>query len=133
MPDPAARACLGIPRAAWIVLTAALSVLAAVAALVPPRGTPGLEVADLGEGLALALHGLGYALLAFCACLAQSRPRTAATALVLVCYGVVLEALQGLLGQRSFQGADLLANSAGVLIGVVTAAALIRRDARSAG
>ena len=60
---------LGLARRDWAVAALVLVILAAVAALLPPRGTPGLQIADLGESWALLLHGLGYAFLAFCAML----------------------------------------------------------------
>ena len=103
-----------------------LAVLAAVAAVLPPRGTPGVEVADLGETQALLLHFAGYAALALSALLAQRRPRPVVTALGLVAYASVLEAVQGLVGQRSLQTQDLVANAAGVVVGVVVAWLLTR-------
>jgi VanZ family protein len=118
---------LGMPRAAWTVLAASLLVLAAVAALLPPRGTPGVEVADLGEALALLLHLVGYAALALSATVAQQRPRLVTTAVGLAAYATGLEVLQGLLGERSFQVQDVVANVAGVIGGVLLGAFLAAR------
>lgn len=118
---------LGLPRGAWLVVAIVLAVLAAVAALIPPRGTPGIEVADLGETLATVLHGVGYAVLAATAMLAQRQPRPIPTALLVIAYGVLLEIVQGALGQRSAQWVDLAANSAGVVLGIVVALPLARR------
>lgn len=106
-------------RVAWRVATVVLALLAAVAALLPPRGTPGVEVADLGETLALVLHFTGYAVLAFAAIRAQVTARPALTAAVLVAYGSGLEVIQWLATDRSFQFEDLLANALGVVVGVV--------------
>jgi VanZ family protein len=109
------------------VLAASLLVLAAVAALLPPRGTPGVEVADLGEVLALLLHFVGYAALALSATVAQRRPRPVLTAAALAAYATGLEVLQGLLGERSFQVQDVVANVAGVIGGVLLGAFLAAR------
>ena len=57
----------GAGRRGWAWAAIVLAFLAAVAALLPPRGTPGIEVADLGEVRALLLHFAGYAALALCA------------------------------------------------------------------
>lgn len=117
----------GPGRPAWAVAAIVLAVLAAVAALLPPRGTPGVEVADLGESLALVLHFFGYAVLALSALLALGRPRPVLTVLGLVAYASALEVLQGLVGQRSLQAQDLLANAVGVVVGVTVGWLLARR------
>lgn len=106
-------------RTAWAVAALILAVLAAVAALLPPRGTPGVEVADLGETLALILHLVGYAALALAAVMAQTSPRPVITLVVLLAYATALEGVQGLLGQRSLQGQDILANLIGIAVGVL--------------
>lgn len=105
-----------------------LAVLAAVAALLPPRGTPGVEVADLGEVLALALHFAGYAVLALCTVLAQVRSRVLLTALGLLAYASALEVLQAVATERSFQAQDLVANAAGIVVGLLLGCLLARRD-----
>ena len=111
----------------WAGATIALALLAAVAALLPPRGTPGIEVADLGEVRALLLHFAGYATLALCAILAQARPRAVLTGLGLTAYATALEALQDVMSERSFQGQDVAANALGVLAGVLLGCAVARR------
>lgn len=103
---------------AWTVVAVCLAAAAAAAALLPPRGTPGIEVADLGEALALLLHLVGYAALAVSTTLAQERPRIGLTIVGLVVYASGLELVQGLVGQRSFQAQDLAANAAGITLGV---------------
>ena len=120
---------LGLARRDWAVAALVLVILAAVAALLPPRGTPGLQIADLGESWALLLHGLGYAFLAFCAMLGQRYPRGGRTAMALIIYGVVLELLQGLGGVRSPQIVHALANAAGVGAGVWVAVLVVRSRA----
>ena len=121
---------LGIPRWTWGVATGALAIIAAVVSLLPPRGTPGPDVASLGETRALALHFVGYAVLACCAILAQERHRPVLTGVAVVGYATVLEALQGAMGMRSFQVTDLVANSGGAVLGVLVGVALSRRVRR---
>lgn len=106
-------------RRAWTWAAIILAALAAVAALLPPRGTPGVEVADLGETRALLLHFAGYAALAVCATLAQASPRVVLTALGLVAYATVLELLQRVVSERSLELQDLLANATGVVVGLL--------------
>jgi VanZ family protein len=117
----------GAGRRAWAGATIVLALLAAVAALLPPRGTPGVEVADLGEVRALILHFAGYAALALCAILAQARPRAVLTAMGLIAYATALEVLQGVLSERSFQAQDLVANAAGVIVGLLLGCLIERR------
>jgi VanZ family protein len=119
-------------RTAWAVAALILAVLAAVAALLPPRGTPGVEVADLGETLALILHFVGYAALALAAVMAQAAPRPVITLVVLVAYATALEGIQGLLGQRSLQGQDVLANLAGIGVGLLAGRIWQRASVRQA-
>ena len=117
----------GAGRRGWTAASLVLAVLAAVAALLPPRGTPGIEVADLGEIRALLLHFAGYAALALCATLAQARPHAVVTALGLMAYATALEFLQGVVGERSFQAQDLVANALGVVLGVLLGCLVARR------
>lgn len=114
-------------RRGWATAAIVLALLAAVAALLPPRGTPGVEVADLGEALALALHFAGYVVLALCTVLAQGRPRVVPTALGLIAYASTLEVLQGVVSERSFQAQDLVANALGVVFGVLLGCLVARR------
>lgn len=131
-------------RVRWGAAAVALAILAAIAALLPPRGTPGAEIADLGELRALALHFAGFALLSLCTILALSpgsdRMRRDGTAAAvgrarlvtavggLIAYGLLLEILQGLLTTRSFQIQDVVADSTGVLAGVAAARLVVRRS-----
>jgi VanZ family protein len=120
-------------RLGWSVVAVILAIAATVAALLPPRGTPGIEVADLGESLALLLHLAGFAALAFSSILAQERPRPLLTAAVLMVYAGGLQVAQGWVGLRSFQISDLVANAVGIGLGValgigLTARLRTRRD-----
>jgi len=111
----------------WRIATAVLALLVAVVSLLPPRGTPGVEIADLGEVLATVGHAVAYAVLAASAVLAQRDPRTLLTWTVVVAYGALLEIAQGALGLRSFQLTDIAANALGALVGVLVAGAWRRR------
>ena len=95
--------------------------------MLPPRGTPGMEIADLGELRATIGHGLAYALLAALAVLGQRQPRIAATLAGVIGYGVILEVLQGVFGLRTFQWTDIAANALGALVGVLSVI-LVRRS-----
>lgn len=67
-------------------------------------------------------HTLAYGLLMlwFCQVYARRTQRLFAAAL-LVAMGIAMEFLQGMTGYRSFEYADMLANSTGVLLGWVWA------------
>lgn len=67
-------------------------------------------------------HGFAYASLSlwFCQLYLRGRQRIAVV-VALVTLGVVIEILQGLSGYRYFEYADMLANSVGVLLGVLLA------------
>lgn len=117
---------LGLPRLAWRIAAVFLAGLAAFVALLPRSGTPGVEIEDLGDNLTLVLHGLGFALLAFVVMVAQRTPRPVVTSVGLILYGGFLEMTQGLVGYRSAQLGDMLANASGVLIGVALALLLPR-------
>lgn len=106
-----------------------LAILIGVVSLLPPRGTPGVEIADLGEVLATAGHAVAYAVLAGLAIGAQANPRIGMTLAIVIGYGIVIEALQGTFGLRSFQVSDILANALGALAGV--GAAMLVRHART--
>lgn len=118
---------LGLPPRIWFVAAAVLSVVIAVASLLPPRGTPGVEIADLGELRAWIGHAIGYLLLTATALLAQRVPRPWLTLGIASLYGVLLEIAQGVLGQRSAQLSDVVANVAGALLGLALAHQLLRR------
>ena len=112
---------LGLPRTLWLASAIVIGLVIAVVSVLPPRGTPGIEIASLGEVRAWVLHALGYAILAATAMLAQRAPRPVLTALAIVGYGIVLEAVQGAIGIRSAQVADALANALGALAGAALA------------
>jgi VanZ family protein len=108
----------------WLAVAIVLSILIGFVSLLPARGTPGGDIADLGEGLATLGHTAGYAVTA--AAFAMSMrvmrvPRLAAIAVILTAYGIALEVAQGLLGSRSFQWSDVIANALGAVIGVSVA------------
>ena len=111
---------------AWGIAAIAVALLIGVVSMLPPRGTPGVEIADLGEVRATIGHGLAYALLAALAMLAQRQPRIAVTLAGVIGYGVLLEILQGAFGLRSFQWTDVAANALGAVAGVLSAV-LVRR------
>lgn len=112
---------------AWTIAATILAVLIAVVSLLPPRGTPGVEIADLGEVLATVGHTIAYAALGALAVLAQRRPRPSLALVGVVAYGALLEIAQGALGLRSFQWTDIAANAVGALVGVLIATLLSRR------
>ncbi len=74
--------------------------------------------ADLGENRDKIGHLLAYGGLMFWfAMLHPGWLRQLALAIAFSAIGVILEFLQGMSGYRSFEGADMLANSTGVVIG----------------
>ena len=103
----------------WGIGAAVLAILIGVVSLLPPRGTPGVEIADLGEVLATIGHALAYALLGAFTVGAQIRPRLGTTLAIVIGYGIVLEILQGVMGLRSFQVGDIAANALGAVTGAV--------------
>lgn len=120
----------------WTIIAATLTVLVGIVSMLPPRGTPGLEIADLGEVAATLGHALAYALLgmAYAMTVPGRRSRAARMVVIVVilaAYGAVLEALQGALGARSYQVSDVLANTVGAVIGVLIAVGLRRLHGRS--
>ena len=111
---------------AWVIAAAVLALLIGVVSLLPPRGTPGMEIADLGEVVATIGHLLAYAALAALALLAQRQPRILVTLATVIGYVALIEILQGMLGLRSFQWTDIAANALGALVGVLSVI-LVRR------
>lgn len=111
----------------WLAASILLAVVVAVASLLPPRGTPVAEIADLGELRAWIGHAIGYLLLTASAVLAQRVPRPWLTVFLTSAYGVVLEFVQGALGQRSAQITDVAANVVGALLGLGIAIWIRRR------
>ena len=114
-------------RRTWGIAAILVALLIGVVSMLPPRGTPGMEIADLGELRATIGHGLAYALLAAIAVLGQRQPRIAATLAGVIGYGVILEVLQGVFGLRTFQWTDIAANALGALVGVLSVI-LVRRS-----
>lgn len=114
-------------RRTWGIAAILVALLIGVVSMLPPRGTPGMEIADLGELRATIGHGLAYALLAALAVLGQRQPRIAATLAGVIGYGVILEVLQGVFGLRTFQWTDIAANALGALVGVLSVI-LVRRS-----
>ncbi len=114
------------PRPAWRIAAFVAAAAIGVVSLLPPRGTPGVEIADLGEFRAFVGHALAYAVLAACAVLAQRLPRPAVTFAAVVAYGAALEVVQGAMGLRSMQWGDVLANALGAALGIGTAILLLR-------
>lgn len=123
----------------WLIASLVAAMLVGVVSLLPARGTPGGDIADLGEALATVGHLAAYAVLGFGFAMAlppsASRPRLGVLVVaILSAYGVLLEVAQLALGSRSFQWQDVLANAAGTVLGVAAGLALRRRvDVRPPG
>ena len=116
----------------WLALAIGLSVVIGFISLLPARGTPGGDIADLGESVATLGHVIGYAVTAaaYAMSLRDVRAaRLAAIAVILTAFGIALEVAQGLLGSRSFQWSDVVANAVGAVIGV-SVTRLARRTRR---
>lgn len=95
-----------------LLLVAAASI--AWSSLLPPEDLPaGVGVYDK------ALHALGYAILGVLAVLSGMRWPWAIVAVV--GFGLVLEGAQGMVGYRSFEWADLVADGLGAVAGVLVA------------
>jgi VanZ family protein len=113
------------------VAAALFTVVIGIVSTLPPRGTPGVEIADLGEVVATIGHAVAYALLGLAFGMAVSaarltRSRMIAIVIILGGYGALLEVLQDALGSRTFQASDVLANAIGAILGVLLAVALRR-------
>lgn len=119
----------------WAAAAVVLAVLVGVVSLLPPRGTPGGDIADLGEVLATLGHVLAYALLGVAFAMSVRVPRggsvsartLVAIVAILAGYGALLEVLQGAFSARSFQVGDVLANALGALVGVGAVLVMRRR------
>jgi VanZ family protein len=85
--------------------------------------TPSPPKVDLEGGDKLG-HFLAYAVLAFWFCQFYFHKARAVYALGFVAMGIVLEFVQGALGYRSFELADMAANALGVAAGWAGAALL---------
>lgn len=119
----------------WGVAAGSVAVLVGAVSLLPPRGTPVGDIADLGELRATIGHVLAYVLLAvlFVMAVRTSDPNSSVArsavlvVLILTGYGALLEILQGAAGSRSFQVQDVLANAAGAIVGAGLALPIRRR------
>jgi VanZ family protein len=99
----------------WQVLGWLFVIAAIGASLSPVSSLPELGVSDkLG-------HAATYAFLTFWFCGVYPRRAAPAVAAALLALGAGMEALQGLTETRRPEGADLLANAAGVLLGFLIA------------
>jgi len=76
--------------------------------------TPSPPEVDIAHGDKLG-HFAAYGLLMFWFCQLYTRRTFFAAGFILM--GVALEVIQGQLGYRSFEAADMLANALGVLLG----------------
>lgn len=102
-----------------------------VLALVAVAWTSLLPPDDLPSGLGLsdkALHLIGYAVLGALAVVSGLRWPLAIAAVV--GFGLALEVVQGVLGYRSFEWADLIADGAGAALGAAAATAVLRQVAQ---
>lgn len=126
---PDRRRVLGLPTAFWWAATVTVGVVITFVSLLPPRGTPGPQIADLGEVVATIGHVGGYLLLGGLIILAQRRPRPMIVWVIVSAYGAGLEIAQGVFGLRSFQWSDILANFLGAAVGIGLAVVVRRRGA----
>lgn len=98
-------------------MTGGYAVVIAVLAVLPP--SPGVAVGQLDK----LAHLCEYALFAWClrrAARASAFSRSSELLLALgfsITYGALLEGVQGLLGYRSAEWGDIMANAIGALLG----------------
>ena len=103
----------------WYLLGGCLLLLVAVTSLMP--------VPDIGVGDKTA-HVVTYAILSgWFSLLAIDRAALGYSALGLMGYGVVIEVVQGFTGYRHAEWADLLANAAGIGVGLLVYPLAVRR------
>ena len=116
----------GLPRHRrwWLLAGYLLLLLVLVLALVPGPSLPEVEVSDK------LLHGLTFALLMLWFSALYPLAQAWRVAVALLCYGVLMELLQGLSGQRSAELGDLLADTAGIAGGWLLAWAGLHRWCR---
>lgn len=114
----------------WWVAAIVIAFAITFVSLLPPRGTPGPQIADLGEVVANIGHFTGYLLLAFSIAVALSASHPWFVWVCVSGYGAVIELVQGLVGLRSFQLTDILVNALGAGVGIWIARAWHRRSRR---
>ena len=105
-------------HAAWWIAAIVVGLAITVVSMLPPRGTPGPQIADLGEVVATIGHLIGYLLLGGLIAFAQRNPRPMIVWAAVSAYGALIEIAQGTFGLRSFQWTDILANALGAAIGI---------------
>jgi VanZ family protein len=120
------RGPAGLPRHRhWWLLGGYLVLLLVLAmALLPGRSLPEVEVSDK------LLHGLTFAFLMLWFSALYPLAKAWRVALALLGYGVAMELLQGLSGQRSAELGDLLADAIGIAAGWLLAWAGLHRWCR---
>ena len=121
------RRILGLVPGVWWAAAGTVLIVITVVSLLPPRGTPGPQIADLGEVVATIGHIVGYLLLGGLIVLAQRHPQPWLVWMVVTGYGAIIEIVQGLFALRSFQWSDIAANSLGAAVGIGIAALARRR------
>lgn len=95
----------------WLVIGAVLVGIVIYASLTPTAPIPDVKGADKLE------HIFAYGtLMGWFAQIEHANRRRVWYALGFVAMGVGLEVIQGLMGDRTFSGADMAANGAGVLL-----------------
>ena len=112
----------------WLIIGAALVVLVIVVSLIPnPPNPPQFKGSDK------AGHFSAYAfmMLWFAQIYAKNRIRRV-IALAFIVLGIILECLQGMSGYRSFEYADMGANTAGVLCALLLAQTRLSRSLAAA-
>ncbi|HUL92708.1 MAG TPA: VanZ family protein [Burkholderiales bacterium] len=98
-------------RRIWLLLGWGMVAAVAVLSLIP------VDV-DLGENRDKLAHFVAYGSMAFWfAMLFRGRARQAAIAIAFAAMGVAIEFLQGMTDYRSFEVADMIANSIGAALG----------------
>lgn len=111
-------------QVSWRILLAVAAAVIAWTSLLPPDDLP--STAMVSDKV---LHLLGYAILGSLAVLSGLRWGVALVAAT--AFGLVLEVAQGVLGYRSFEGADLLADAVGALAGSLITERVLREVRRA--
>ncbi len=106
----------------WRLLFYTLLVIVLVLALVPPPDLPSHSGSDKLH------HALAFTVLTLLLSLAHPTLSVALRVAALLAYGLVMEALQSFTTYRSAEWSDLLADTLGILLGLLLARALYRRQ-----